>query len=310
MENHADIISVGSIMFDIMSYIPRMPKGGESLPGCRMRTGFGGKGANPAVAIARLGGKVALVGKVGNDIYGKQHVENYTQEGIITKFIFESCECSSGTAVVIIDKTGENRILVDVGANNDLKTEEVKSAEKFISRAKVLMCNFEVNLDAVKESLILARKYNVTSILTAAPAISNPDPAFYELADIFCLNESEAEITTGMSQEDGYDAMAAELINRGCSSVVLTMGEKGVLYRSSYDRASQIIPALKVDPIDTTGAGDAFVGALGYFQAYFGHLTMAEKIRRAAHIASVSVQRTGTQTSYPYRHDLPAELFV
>lgn len=307
----ASIVGIGSIMFDIFSYIPEIPKPGESLPCPNFVSGFGGKGANPCVAASRLGAATTLIGKVGKDVYGKSQIENLQQNNISTDYIFQTDETSSGIAVIIVEDSGQNRIIVGTGANLLLTKDEVKKAENVIQKAKVLISNFETNLEACLEALKLAKKYGVKTILNAAPAVANPPSEFYSIADVFIVNETEAEIISGLSIGSVEDArqVTAEFLKRGCNTIIITLGSKGAMFAKKEDQVIAHVQSEPVKAVDTTGAGDAFVGALAYYMAHHPNLSLKEQVLRSCRIAGCSVQKPGTQISYPQRKELPDSWF-
>uniref|UniRef100_T1J614 Ribokinase n=1 Tax=Strigamia maritima TaxID=126957 RepID=T1J614_STRMM len=312
----SNIVCLGSIMCDLMCYAPRLPKPGESLPGCSVVPGNGGKGANSAVAAARLGGNVSLIGKIGNDNIAQGILNSLKQMNINSEYVYQTSQETTGTAVIIVEKNGENRIIVASGANLLLTMEEVTQAENTIKNCKVFVCNFESNMEAAKMGLKIAHEHGVKTIVNAAPAVPNPDVEFYTLSTIFCVNETEAlfnlqaEITTGMTApETSYEEMVAALLKRGCKNVIVTRGENSILLATENNPNCVLISAPKVTAVDTTGAGDAFVGGLAYYIANHENLTLNEQIRRAAFYASDSVQRPGTQSSYAMKNELPSQLF-
>ena len=304
--NPPSICVVGSINLDMNAYVERFPRPGETLHGHRFTTGYGGKGANQAVMTARLGGQVSMVGRVGDDIFGQDMRRNLANEGIRTDFIFESQGVSSGVAVITIEETGQNNIVVIAGANGLVTPADVERAQSAIAGAQVLLCQMEVPMAANLAALRLARAAGVTSIFNSAPVSSEVPEEVYQLADIFCPNESEAELLTGIAVHTLDDARLAAgvILERGAKSALITLGARGALYVTA--EADLHIPVAPVTAVDTTGAGDAFVGSLAYFLAA-GH-PIERAIARANAIAAISVQAPGTQTSYPRRDQLPVEL--
>lgn len=304
--NPPSICVVGSINLDMNAYVERFPRPGETLHGHRFTTGYGGKGANQAVMTARLGGQVSMVGRVGDDIFGQDMRRNLANEGIRTDFIFESQGVSSGVAVITIEETGQNNIVVIAGANGLVTPADVERAQSAIAGAQVLLCQMEVPMAANLAALRLARAAGVTTIFNSAPVSSEVPEEVYQLADIFCPNESEAELLTGIAVHTLDDARLAAgvILERGAKSALITLGARGALYVTA--EADLHIPVAPVTAVDTTGAGDAFVGSLAYFLAA-GH-PIERAIACANAIAAISVQAPGTQTSYPRRDQLPVEL--
>ncbi|MCS6827075.1 MAG: ribokinase [Caldilinea sp.] len=300
------ICVVGSINLDMNAYVERFPRPGETLHGRRFTTGYGGKGANQAVMAARLGAKVSMVGRVGDDIFGRDMRRNLESEGIRTDFVRESQGVSSGVALITIDEHGQNQIIVISGANGLVTSADVEEAGNAIAGAQVLLCQMEVPMEANVAALRIARGAGVTTIFNSAPVSSEVPEEVYQLSDIFCPNESEAELLTGIPVHTLDDArLAASIIlKRGARAALITLGAQGCLYVAA-DRDVHV-PAPKVTAVDTTGAGDAFVGSLAYFLGV--GLPALDAIARANAIAAISVQRPGTQASYPRRADLPETL--
>lgn len=300
---------VGSINLDMNAYVHRFPRPGETLHGGRFTTGYGGKGANQAVMVARLGGNISMVGRVGDDIFGQDMRRNLAAEGIDARFVFESAGVSSGVAVITVDDNGQNTIIVIAGANGLVTPDDVTAARAAIAGARVLLCQMEVPMAANLAALRLAREAGVTTIFNSAPVSGEVPAEVYELTDIFCPNETEAELLTGIEVHTLDDArLAASIIlERGARAALITLGARGCLYVSA-DGADEVIPTVEVNAVDTTGAGDAFVGSLGYFLA--AGVALRTAIERANAIAAISVQSPGTQSSYPRREQLPAELLA
>ncbi|KAG9268865.1 ribokinase [Astyanax mexicanus] len=290
-----------SSLFLHISQAPRLPKAGETIHGHKFFIGFGGKGANQCVQAARLGAKTAMVGKVGKDFFGNNYIQNFKDNGVYTASMTQS--------MIVI--AGENAIVIVAGANLLLGDEELQRAQATLETAKVLVCQLEISPHASLQALWMAQKSNVKTIFNPAPAIPDLHADFYKASDIFCCNESEAELLTGCPVATVEDAgrVGLELLNRGCVSVIVTLGPQGCVVLQSTDPTPKHIPTTKVTSVDTTGAGDSFIGALAFYISHYPTMPLEEMARRANLIAAVSVQTTGTQTSYPFKKDLPAELF-
>lgn len=294
---------VGSINLDMNAYTPRFPKPGETLHGHRFTTGYGGKGANQAVAAGRVGGAVSMVGRVGDDLFGRDMLQNLAAEGIDATHVSTSAGISSGVAVITIDDHAENNIIVIAGANAQVSPADIEAARAVIANAQVVVCQLEIPLAANIAAMRVARAAGVMTILNSAP-VGGPLPdELYQLSDIFCPNENEAELLTGIAVRTEEEAVAAArvILGRGAASVILTLGARGSLLVSAD--AVRHAPAPRVTAVDTTGAGDAFVGSLAVFLA--GGLPLFGAMQRANQIAALSVQKPGTQSSYPRRADLP-----
>ena len=300
------ICVVGSINLDMNAYVERFPRPGETLHGRRFTTGYGGKGANQAVMAARLGAKVSMVGRVGDDIFGHDMRRNLESEGIRTDFVKESKGVSSGVAVITINEQGQNQIIVIPGANGLVTAADVEEAQAAITGAQVLLCQMEVPMEANLAALRIARNAGVTTIFNSAPVSSQVPEEVYGLSDIFCPNESEAELLTGVPVHTLDDARlaASMIVARGARAALITLGAQGCLYVTADQE--EHVPAPNVKAVDTTGAGDAFVGSLAHFLAT--GLPVLDAIARANAIAAISVQHPGTQASYPRWADLPETL--
>jgi len=300
------ICVVGACNLDLISYVPRLPRLGETLHGTRFQMGFGGKGANQAVMAAKLGGDVAMVTKLGQDVFGRDTQDNFERWNVNTDHVHFTDQAFSGVAPISVDPEGHNSIVIVTGANDLLTEEEIEAARSVISEAKILVCQLEVPLDTSLAALRIARQEGVTTIFNPAPAREGLPDELHRLSDIFCPNESETELLTGMKVETMEEAEAAAraLLNKGAGTVILTLGERGSLLVT--ENTSEHVPVQPVKAVDTTGAGDSFVGSLAFFLAAGEPVVQAMK--RANDIAAVSVQSPGTQTSFPDAKDLPDEI--
>ncbi len=304
--NRPNICVVGACNLDLISYVPRLPTLGETLHGTRFHMGFGGKGANQAVMAAKLGGEVVMVSKLGKDIFGENTLKNFQSWGVDTRHVHFTDQAFSGVAPIAVDPDGHNSIIIVTGANDLLAEKEIEAARKDIAAARILVCQLEVPLDITLAALRIARQEGVRTIFNPAPARENLPDEIFKLSDILCPNESETELLTGLpvGTLEESEAAARVLLKRGMEAVILTLGDRGSLLVS--ERETVHVPVNQVEALDTTGAGDAFVGSLAYFLA--GGKELPEAIKRANHLAAISVQSSGTQTSFPVREDLPPEL--
>ncbi|XP_072627506.1 ribokinase isoform X4 [Canis lupus baileyi] len=249
--------------------------------------------------------------QVGKDSFGSDYIENLKQNDISTEFTYQTQDAATGTASIIVNNEGQNIIIIVAGANLLLNTEDLKKAATTINKAKVMICQLEITPEISLEALTMAHSNGVKTLFNPAPAIADLDPRFYTLSDVFCCNETEAEILTGLAVGSPADAGKAALVlmERGCHVVIVTLGAEGCVMLSQTEPVPKHIPTEKVKPVDTTGAGDSFVGALAFYLAYYPHLSLEEMLKRSNFIAAVSVQAAGTQSSYPYKKDLPLDLF-
>ncbi len=300
------ICVVGACNIDLISYVSRLPRLGETLHGTRFHMGFGGKGANQAVMAAKLGGDVTMVTKLGKDVFGENTLKNFHSWGVDTKHVHFTDQAFSGVAPIAVDPEGHNSIIIVTGANDLLTEEEIEAARPDIATAQIMVCQLEIPLEINLAALRIAHQEGVKTIFNPAPARPELPEELYHLSDIFCPNESETELLTGMpvGTVEEAEAAARVLISRGAGTVILTLGERGSLLVTGS--TAEHVPVDQVKALDTTGAGDAFVGSLAYFLASGKSLT--EAIKRANHIAAISVLSSGTQTSFPEAKDLPPEL--
>jgi len=292
------VVVVGAANIDLISYVPRLPKVGETLHGTAFQMGYGGKGANQAVMAAKLGADVAMVCKLGRDVFGEGTLENFRSMGVDATHVTLTDEAFSGVAPIAVDAEGRNSIIIVTGANDLLSSDDLERARPAIAAADVLVCQLELPVETSLAALRIAREEGARTIFNPAPAREELPGELYELSDVICPNEPETELLTG--KPAGEEA-ARELLARGARSVVLTLGERGCLIVEG-DMAVEV-PVDPVHAVDTTGAGDAFVGALATFLAA-GH-PLVEAAKRANAVAALSVQRRGTQTSFPAAADLP-----
>lgn len=303
-DNLPNIVVVGSSNTDLLTKVERLPKLGETIIGKHFHIGFGGKGANQAVMAAKLKANVTMVTKLGNDIFGKETLNNYKNYNINTNFVY-FCDVSSGVAPIFVDDDGNNFIVIVPGANWQLTIDEVRTASDLIIKSDVLICQLEIPLETTIEALKIASSSGITTILNPAPARELPSE-IYKYASIITPNEVEASMLTGIETDSIEKAKSAALIlnKRGSNIVIITMGARGALI---YEKEKfNIIPPIKVNAIDTTGAGDAFIGAFAYF--YAKSKNVIESVKFANIAAGLSVTKIGTQTSFPELFDIEAAL--
>lgn len=295
------ICVVGSANVDLTFRTPRLPKAGETLAGHALHIGMGGKGANQAVAAARLGAEVALVACVGNDSFGADAIRQYQREGIDTTFVRQDASLPTGTAAIIVDDRAENCIVIVSGANAQLTPADVRGASSVIQQADAVLCQLETPLEATLETFRLARAAGKLTVLTPAPVIDLPGELLC-LCDLCVPNRTEIEVLVGCAVNSHEDAHAAakSLMSRGVKSVALTMGGSGAFIADETEATH--IPIIKVEAVDTTGAGDAFTAALAVSLA--DGLTLPEAARRASLVAAITVTRIGTQSAFPNRAEV------
>jgi ribokinase len=293
----SNICVVGACNIDLISYVPRMPAIGETLHGSKFQIGFGGKGANQAVMAAKLGARVSIVTKLGRDTFGEDTLNNFKAFNINTDHVHFTNDAFSGVAPIAVNPAGQNSIVIVTGANDLLTEAEIEAARPVIADSDVLVCQLEIPLNLTMKALRVAREEGVLTILNPAPAHKELPDEIYDLSDIICPNEHETELLTGLPVKNDAEAETAArlILDRGVKTVILTLGERGALIVDKHH--SHRVEAQKVNAIDSTGAGDAFVGSLAAYLAL--GIGLDESVKQACAIATMSVQKTGTQTSFP-----------
>lgn len=289
---------VGSSMIDLISRVPRLPKLGETLVGSSFHLGYGGKGANQAVMAAKLGARVTMVTKLGRDVFGDGTLKNYGEQGIDTTHVMFDNARFSGVAPIFVDDNAQNFVVIVPGANTGLTPADVQASKQVILDSDILISQLEIPVETTLEGFRIAKSGNVRTILNPAPAAPISDE-LVQLADFCVPNTTEIELLTGQSVGTLAEAEAAarKLLLRGTRTVILTLGEDGALL---VDKDSiEQTPSVKVDAVDPTGAGDAFIGSLAVFLGE--GLPLRDAIRRANAVAALSVTRIGTQVSFPNR---------
>jgi ribokinase len=283
---------------DLVARAPRIPQPGETIIGGDFRTAPGGKGANQAVAAARLGAQVSMVGRVGCDAFAESLLSNLVAAGVDHAFVIQDPEAATGVALIAVDDAGQNSIVVASGANMRLSPADVDSAEAAIAGADALLLQLESPLEAVTRAAEVACAHEVRVILNPAPARSLP-AALLSLVDVLIPNESETALLTGLPVGDQAEAQAAAAALRvlGVGTVILTLGERGALL--AQKGAAELVPAFEVKPVDTTAAGDAFVG--GFAVALAEGKSLAEAVRWGNAAGALATTRLGAQPSLPTR---------
>jgi len=290
------IVVVGSVNTDMVVLGQRIPAPGETVLGGRFVMAAGGKGANQAVAAARLGAEVALVARVGDDLFGRESIDRFVREGIATDFIFRDPAQATGVALILVDAAGENSISVAPGANSALSPEDVEAAWTRMGPVDAVLLQLEIPLPTVACAVRRAASSGARVILDPAPAAPLDDSV---LADVDCLtpNETEASQLTGIEVVDEPSARAAAkaLLARGAKRVIITRGAAGSLVCTS--EGSTHVPCPSVEAVDTTAAGDAFNGGLAF--AWTSDRSLVDAAAYASRVAALSVTKSGAQPSLP-----------
>ena len=295
-QNRAKIVVVGSSNMDLVVKSPRIPAKGETILGGDFIMTPGGKGANQAVAAAKLGAEVYFVAKLGDDIFGRQSLSNFQKVAVHTEYVVQTKDAPSGVALITVDDAGDNVIVVAPGANLKLSPEDVKKAQSVIASSGAVAAQLEVPLETVEFAARLANDAGVPFILDPAPA-QKLSPEFLGMVDVLTPNETEAEILTGIKVTDENSALVAakDLLQHGVKAVILTMGAKGYLLATKD--AAEFVPSVKVNAVDATAAGDAFTGSLAVGLAQ--GKTLKDAALFANHVAALSVMKMGAQSSMP-----------
>jgi len=294
------ICVVGAALIDLISYVPRLPAPGETLHGTDFSIGYGGKGANQAVMAARLGAQVAMVTRVGRDTFGDGMLENFRINGVNATHVAVDEEATSGVAPIAVEPGGENAIVIVTGANARMTTGDVDAARGAIAAADVLVCQLEIPVEVTLAAMHAAAEASTATVLNAAPAARLPANSLADV-DVLCANESEAAMLLGRAIEPGEELEAARVLRGlGPRASVVTLGGRGCVVASNAGEIA--VPAKRVEVVDTTGAGDAFVGTLAYALACGA--PVAEAAAQANAVAAMSVTRRGTQTSLPSAEEI------
>lgn len=295
-----DILVIGSLNMDLVATVDNLPQKGQTVFGKTFTIYPGGKGANQAVAAAKLGGRVTMVGCVGKDYYGEQLIQGLKDVNINTEFI-RYCGIATGTALITVDNNGANTIVVVGGANLECSINDVDKALSGFKVPGILLIQHETNQETVSYAVKKAKQHGWLVILNPAPARSISDDVL-ACIDLITPNETEASTITGDTINTFSDAeqAAQKLLARGVKDVVITMGQQGALSMGSSGK--YYIPAFKVQAVDTVAAGDAFSGALA--AAIAENKTLKESLTFAAKAAAISVTRHGAQPALPFKHEV------
>ena len=306
MTSHVEpplIVVLGGINIDLVAMTPRFPAAGETVVGSRFLTYGGGKGANQAVAAGRMGGRVAMVGRVGDDVFAPQALRALVESGVDVSPVSITPDTSTGIAVISIDDTAQNQIVQVLGANNSCGEEEAGKVVGLLEGASALLLQLEVSVDLSLHCAQAAREKGVRVILDPSPVRPIPE-AFYACCDIITPNETDAQALVGMPVTDPASAAeAAEtLLKRGVGTAIVTLGPQGTYYATAA--SNEFISAFEVEGLDSVGAGDAFNGTLAVALAEGKDMGVAVRLASAA--GALAVTKSGAQDSMPTREEVIA----
>ena len=293
-----DIAVIGSNMVDLVSYLSRMPDEGETVEARDFAMGCGGKGANQAMAAARMGSEVLMLTRVGNDAFGESTRRNFEANGIDTSYVLDT-DATSGVAPIFVDDNSRNSIVIAKGANAFLTPADIEDAAGAIARCKLIVLQLEVNLETVYAAINFGNRHGIPVLLNPAPATPDLDFAQVARCDYFVPNETELALLTGMPVQtlEEIQTAAQTILDRGVRNVIVTMGSRGVLWLSAA--GPTLVQGRAVAALDTTGAGDAFIGCFSHCLVESGDVPAS--LATANAYAADSVTRRGTQTSYATR---------
>jgi ribokinase len=294
--NKGRIAVIGSNMVDLVTYVTRMPARGETIEALSFEMGHGGKGANQAVAAAKLGASVVIVTKVGDDMFADNTIKNLAGFGIDTKYVTRVKRRSSGVAPIMVEPSGENAILIVKGANADLSPADIERAAEDLKTCGLILLQLEIPIDTVYAAIAFGKKHGVKTLLNPAPAVADLDPERIRDVAFLVPNETELAILSGLpvESEAEIETAARSLLAKGVETMIVTMGSRGAMVLTA-DAVKRIAP-VRVTPVDTTGAGDAFVGSFARY--YVGGEALDAALNKAVRYAADSITRRGTQKAY------------
>ncbi|GHP13932.1 ribokinase [Lentilactobacillus fungorum] len=295
------ILVIGSFMTDLVVKSDKFTEEGETIIGKSFGQFTGGKGANQAVAAARLGGNVEMLGELGNDSFGKDQIKSLDDNNIKHDHVLFTDKASSGIGNPQLDATGHNRIVVVPGANYEFTPADLDKLEDVVRTTDIIILQLEIPLETVYEAIKLGNKYDKTIILNPAPA-AKLDPKIAPMVTYMTPNEHEAELITGVKTgtDAGIRKAADALLNQGYKNVLITIGEKGSYFKNAETELS--IPAFKVSAMDTTAAGDSYIGAFAYGLA--NGVSIEDSLHYAAAAAAIAVTKMGAQPSLPTKKEV------
>lgn len=298
------IVGVGSIIIDITGYAPHLPVDGETTLGNSLKLGPGGKGSNQLTAAHRAGANVKIISKMGRDFLANIVTDFYEQEGMSTEYISISEKGETGSALIEVnEETAQNRIIVIKGANDEITKEDVLKAEKDFADCDIVLTQLETSMESILACKAMAVKYNKPFVLNTAPFQKVPE-GLIEGCDYITPNETEASFFSGVTVNTLEDAKKAAdvLLQKNVKNVIITLGKMGVYFKNMEEE--HFVPAIKVEAVDTTGAGDAFNG--GFATALSHGCDILAALRFATCVAALSVTKKGTSPAMPYKEEILA----
>jgi ribokinase len=300
-----EIIVIGSLNMDLVVSVDKMPELGETIRGSELLTIPGGKGANQAAAIALLGKKVRLVGRVGKDLFGSKLIANLDSLGVDTKSILQDETSETGTAVITVDAQGNNSIIISPGANGKVSEEDVQRAEPLIKTAKLLLLQLEIPLNTVMKAIEIACQNKVPVVLNLSPILQLSGEVLKKI-DYLIVNEVEANSVSDIQVKDVESAKKASqsILALGVKNIIVTLGENGAVLANK--NLCVHVPSIKVTPVDSTAAGDAFIG--GMITGLLNGLSLPDAVRYGNCAGAITTTRKGAQTSLP-TNSVVEELF-
>ena len=295
------ILVLGSSNIDLIFRIPRFHNPGETIRAENLVTAFGGKGANQAIAAKRLGGDVVLLTKIGNDHYGRSYRQYLIKNGLDQRWILKDKRLPTGLALIELTPQGENRIIVSPGANGSLSAENLRSFGPSWREIGIFVAQLEIPIETVKKGLRNAKEHGAATLLNPSPPIPL-SPDILKMTDFLVPNETEARFLTGMRirRDEDIRRTAAKLLEMGTKNVVITLGSSGLFFKSPGEEIR--MEAFKVDAVDTTAAGDAFMGGLAC--GLSRGMSVREVLRFASAAGALAATRLGAQPSLPFRRRL------
>ena len=295
------ITVIGSSNTDLVAKVPKLPSPGETVMGTDFIVAPGGKGANQAVAIARIGGDVTFIAKIGTDDNGNRSLENFKKDGINTDFVFQTDEAPSGVALIFVDKNGENMLVPVLGSNGKLCPNDIDKARIAIEKADIVVLQLEIPLETVEYAIKIAYKANVPIVLNPAPA-RKLEPDLIKMVSYITPNETEAEILTDIKVVDDHtvEKSGKKLLEFGANTAIITLGKRGAMVVTN--NSSELVPAFAVKAVDATAAGDAFTGGFAYAIATGKDVISSARFGNA--VAGLTVTKMGAQPSMPTKDEL------